>query len=318
MRAYVLRRLLFAIPTLLGVTILIFIAMRILPGDPLQVMVGESGAYRFSEEELQAARKSLGLDRPLPVQYLDWMRSVMRGELGKSFWKDEPIRDIILRRAPISMQIAVEAVLLSWLIGLPVGLIGAVWRDSARDYLSRLITILFMAIPSFWLGLMMILALVLLFTWRPPLGIVYPWEDLGANLQMTTGPVLALGIGLAATMARITRSSILESLREDYVRTARSKGLKDRRVLWRHVLPNSMLPILTVSGVSLGALLGGSVAVERAFAVPGLGMALVTAISERDWMVIQNLVLLYGAVFVLVNLAVDISYGLIDPRIRYR
>ncbi len=318
MRAYILRRLLLAIPTLLGVTILIFVAMRILPGDPLQVMVGESGAYRFSEEELRAARASLGLDRPYLAQYLDWMGSVLRGELGRSFWKNEPIRDIIFRRAPITIQIAAEAVILSWLIGLPVGIVGAVWRGSARDYLSRLLTILFMAIPSFWLGLMMILAVVLIFTWRPPLGIVYPWENLSANLQMTIGPALALGVGLAATMARITRSSLLESLGQDYVRTARSKGLRERIVVGRHVLPNSMLPILTVSGVALGGLLGGSVAVERAFGVPGLGMALVTAISERDWMVIQNLVLLYGTVFVMVNLAVDVSYGLFDPRIRYR
>jgi peptide/nickel transport system permease protein len=318
MRGYILRRLLLAILTFLGVTVLIFVAMRILPGDPLQVMVGESGSYRFSEQELQAARASLGLDRSYLVQYLDWMGSVLRGELGKSFWKNEPIRDIVLRRAPITIQIAVEAVILSWLLGLPVGVIGAVWRGSAKDYLSRLLTILFMAIPSFWLGLMMILAVVLIFTWRPPLGIVYPWEDLAANLQMTIGPALALGIGLAATMARITRSSLLESMGQDYVRTARSKGLKERLVVGRHVLPNSMLPILTVSGVALGGLLGGSVAVERAFGVPGLGMALVTAISERDWMVIQNLVLLYGTVFVMVNLVVDVSYGLFDPRIRYR
>lgn len=318
MFAYVLRRLLLAIPTLLGVTILIFVAMRVLPGDPLQVMVGESGSYRFSAEELKAARASLGLDRPLPVQYAEWMGSVLRGDLGRSFWKNEPIRSMILRRAPITLQIALEAIVLAWLIGLPVGVLSAVWQGTVRDYLSRVFTIVAMAIPSFWLGLMVILALVLVFTWRPPLGIVYPWENFSANLQMTTGPALALGIGLAATLARTTRSSVLESLREDYVRTARAKGIRERSVLWHHVLPNSILPILTVSGVSLGALLGGSVAVERAFAVPGLGLALVTAISERDWMIIQNLVLLYGVTFVVINLLVDISYAVVDPRISYR
>lgn len=319
MQKYVLRRLLVAIPTLVGVTVLIFLAMRVLPGDPLAMIAGEgAGTYVLSEKELQAARASLGLDRPYHEQYLDWMSSVLRGELGKSFWRGEPIRDLILRRAPITFQIAFMAVLLSWLIGLPAGLIGAIWRGSWPDYSTRLVVILFMAIPSFWLGLMIILTLVLVFTWRPPLSIVYLWDDPVTNLQMTLGPALALGIGLAAVMARITRSSVLEVLNEDYVRTARAKGLAERMVVWRHVLSNAMLPILTVSGLQLGGMLGGSVAVERAFGVPGLGLALVLAMTERDWMIIQNLVLLYGIIFVLVNLAIDVSYGLFDPRIRYQ
>jgi peptide/nickel transport system permease protein len=319
MRKYLGQRLLIAIPTLFGVTLLIFIAMRVLPGDPLSAISGEGGGtYVLSKEQLQAARVSLGLDRPYVVQYLDWLRDILRGDLGKSFWRGEPIRELIFRRAPISGQIALMAILLSWIIGLPVGVVGALWRNSLTDYTSRFVVTFFMAIPSFWVGLMVVLSLVLAFTWRPPLTIVYLWDDPIRNLQMTTGPALVLGVALAAMMARITRSSVLEVLGEDYVRTARAKGLHERIVVWRHALVNAMLPILTVSGTALGALLGGSVAVERAFGVPGLGLALVFAVAERDWMLIQNLVLLYGTIFVLINLVIDVSSGWFDPRIRYQ
>jgi peptide/nickel transport system permease protein len=319
MRKYLAHRLLIAIPTLFGVTLLIFIAMRVLPGDPLSAISGEGGGtYVLSKEQLQAARVSLGLDRPYVVQYLDWLRDIVRGDLGKSFWRGEPIRELIFRRAPITGQIALMAIVLSWVIGLPVGLIGALWRNSWTDYAFRFVVTLFLAIPSFWVGLMVVLSLVLAFTWRPPLTIVYLWDDPIRNLQMTGGPALILGVALAAMMARITRSSVLEVLGEDYVRTARAKGLRERIVVWRHALVNAMLPILTVSGTALGALLGGSVAVERAFGVPGLGLALVFAVAERDWMLIQNLVLLYGVIFVLINLVVDVSYGWFDPRIRYQ
>ena len=319
MRKYLGQRLLIAIPTLFGVTLLIFIAMRVLPGDPLSAISGEGGGtYVLSKEQLQAARVSLGLDRPYVVQYLDWLRDILRGDLGKSFWRGEPIRELIFRRAPITGQIALMAIILSWVIGLPVGLAGALWRNSLTDYASRLVVTFFMAIPSFWVGLMVVLSLVLAFTWRPPLTIVYLWDDPIRNLQMTAGPALVLGVALAAMMARITRSSVLEVLGEDYVRTARAKGLHERIVVWRHALVNAMLPILTVSGTAFGALLGGSVAVERAFGVPGLGLALVFAVAERDWMLIQNLVLLYGTIFVLINLVIDVSYGWFDPRIRYQ
>ena len=319
MPKYLAQRLLIAIPTLFGVTLVIFIAMRVLPGDPLAMISGEgAGSYVLSKEQLAAARASLGLDRPYYVQYLDWIKDILRGDFGKSFWRGEPIRELIVRRGPITGQIAIMAVAISWIIGLPVGVIGAFWRNSITDYVFRLIVILFMAIPSFWVGLMIILSLVLTFTWRPPLTIVYFWDDPVRNLQMTLGPALAMGIALGAVMARITRSSVLEVLSEDYVRTARAKGVHERAVVWRHVLVNAMLPILTVSGTALGALLGGSVAVERAFGVPGLGLALVFAIAERDWMLIQNLVLLYGVIFVLINIAIDLSYGWFDPRIRYQ
>ena len=311
-----LRRILAMIPALFGVTVLIFLAMRVLPGDPLAMIAGEGGSYILKDEELRAARTSLGFDKPLYRQYVDWIADVARGDFGKSFWRKEPIRDTIFRRAPISGQIALMAIVISWVVGLPVGIISAIWRNSIPDYITRVFVILFVAIPAFWVALVVVLLCVLLFSWRPPITIVYFWDDPIANLQMTLGPACVLGIGVAALMARMTRSSILEVLHEDYVRTARAKGVKERVVVWRHVLRNALLPVVTVSGLALGGLLGGSVAVERAFLVPGLGTALVFAVGERDWMMIQNLVLLYGLVFAVVNLFIDVTYRVLDPRIR--
>ncbi len=310
--------MLIAVPTIVGVTLLVFVAMRVLPGDPLETIEGESiGTIRLTAEQIAKARASLGLDRPYYVQYLSWMQDVASGNFGTSFWRGEPLIELIGRRAPITMQIAVMAVLISWAIGLPVGMLSAARRNSLLDYVARVFVTLFQALPSFFLGLMAVLIGILYFSWRPPLTITYLWTDPARNLQMTIGPALALGLGLGAFIARIGRSSTLEVLTEDYVRTAQAKGLNDRGVIFGHVLKNALLPIVTVSGLALGGLIGGSVAVERAFGVPGLGLALVMAVTERDWMLIQNLVLLYGVVFILVNLLVDVSYAVIDPRIRY-
>ena len=318
MYRYLSQRLAIMIPTGLGITILIFLAMRVLPGDPLALIMSESaGSYILSEEELQTARASLGLDKPYYVQYLSWMGEVVRGDLGSSFWTNEPIRDLVLRRAPITGQIALMAVLFSWLIGVPIGMFSAMWRNSLFDHISRVTITVFIAVPSFWIGLLIVLASVLIFTWRPPLTIVQLWDDPLANLSMTTLPALALGLGLAAANARMARSSALEVMYDDYIRTARAKGLPDRMVMWRHVFKNAMLPVITTSGVALGGLLGGAVSVERAFGVPGLGTLLVQALTERDWMMIQNLVLFYGIIFAVINLLVDLSYGWFDPRIRY-
>jgi peptide/nickel transport system permease protein len=316
---YILRRFLTAIPTLFGITVLIFVAMRVLPGDPVAQIANEGqGQYTLSPEELQAARASLGLDKSLPRQYVSWIGAVVRGDFGHSFWNKEPIRAVIVRRGMISLEIAVLAVALSWLIGVPVGILSATHRNSWLDNIVRLFMTLFLAIPSFWIGLSAVLFLVLVFTWRPPLTITQLWEDPVKNLQMVIGPALAVGLGLAAGLARMTRSAMLEAMHEDYVRTARSKGLKERLVVARHVFRNALLPIVTTSGAALGGLLGGAVATETAFGVPGLGNYLVQALNKRDWTVIQNLVLIYGVIFVLINLIVDLSYAWIDPRIRYQ
>ena len=318
MAKYLVRRLLTAVPTLFGITVLIFIAMRVLPGDPLARVGGEGqGQYQLSDEELQAARASLGLDKPLPEQYLSWMSDIARGDLGHSFWNAEPIRDAVVRRGAISLEIAVLAVALSWLIGVPAGILSATRRNGIADYVTRLLMTLFLAIPSFWIGLTTVLILVLAFTYRPPLVITELWQNPLTNLQMVIGPAIALGLGLAAGLARMTRSSVLEALHDDFVRTARSKGLREQAVVGRHVLRNALLPVVTTSGAAIGALLGGAVATETAFGVPGLGTYLVQALNSRDWMVIQNLVLIYGTIAVIVNLLVDFSYAWIDPRIRY-
>jgi peptide/nickel transport system permease protein len=318
MLKYLLRRLLLAIVTIFGVTLVIFIAMRVLPGDPLAMVASEgAGIYVLTDEEVAAVRATLGLDKPYYMQYLSWMGDVFRGELGHSFWVDVPIRDTILRRGPITAQIALIAIVLAWLIGVPIGVVSAMWRESLFDYVLRITVTLFMAIPSFWLGLTMILFTVLLFNWRPSITIVQFWEDPGTNLSMVIGPAIAVGIGLAAIIARMTRTTVLEVLREDYVRTARAKGLNEWMTIMRHVLKNAMLPVITVSGLALAGLLSGSVAVERAFGFPGLGSALAQGAVERDWMMVQNLTLLFAVTFVFINLAIDLVYAWVDPRIRY-
>ena len=315
---YLATRLASAIATLVGITILIFLAMRVLPGDPLaQISTEGQGQYRLSPAELQRARASLGLDQPLYVQYGGWLLDIARGDLGRAFWRGEPIRDLILRRAPITAEIGLIAIILSWLIGIPVGSYSAIHHNRKDDLLIRGVLTFLTAVPSFWLGLTLVLIGILYFNWRPPLTIIYFWDDWRGNIQIVIGPAIALGLGLSAITARMTRSSVLEILYDDHVRTARSKGLGERIIIMRHVLRLALLPVITLSGLALGGLLGGSVAVERAFGVPGLGLALVQALNERDWMVIQNLVLLYGVLYTVINFLVDMSYAWLDPRIRY-
>ena len=315
---YMIRRLLLAVVTVFGVTVVIFITMRVLPGDPLAMIYGETtGIYVLNEAELAAARASLGLDKPLPMQYLGWMQDVFRGDLGYSFWGDKPIMDTIKRRGPITAEIALLAILIAWIIGMPVGVISAMRRETFLDHILRFLVTFFMAIPSFWLGMTMILFTVLVLNWRPSITIEQLWSNPKENLLMVMGPSFAMGIGLAAIIARMTRTTVLEVLREDYVRTARAKGLREWSVIMRHVLKNAMLPVITLSGLALAGLLGGSVAVEKAFGFPGLGMALAQGAVERDWMMVQNLTLLFAVTFVLINLAIDILYAWVDPRIRY-
>jgi peptide/nickel transport system permease protein len=319
MSHYLTRRLLAAGPTVVGITVLIFLAMRVLPGDPIALIQSESaGNYVLDKDQLAAARHSLGLDQPYYLQYLTWVGNAIRGNFGTSFWTNDPINQIIFRRAPISAEIAFLAFLISLALGVPVGLLSAVKRNSWLDNLARVLATIFMAIPSFWIGLVIVLLGIVLFTWRPSLTIIYFWNDPLHNAQMVIGPAVALGLGLGAVTIRLTRAATLEVLGEDYVRTARAKGLMSRVVVFRHVFKNAMLPVVTASGLALGGLLGGSVSVETAFGVPGLGTLLVQALNARDWNMIQALVLLYGIVFTLINLTIDLLYAVIDPRIRYQ
>jgi peptide/nickel transport system permease protein len=317
MNVYLLRRIFYSIPTIIGITILIFLVMRILPGDPVSVVFGQESFATLSAADRERFRSDLGLNDPLYVQYFDWVAAVAHGDFGRSFWRNDTVRDLLARRGPITVQIAIMAIGIAWLIGIPIGILSATRRGSWQDHVSRVLATLFLAVPSFWLGVAVVLIGVLYFSWRPPIEIAYLWTDPIANLQMTIGPAFALGAGAGAYVARITRSSMLELLHADFVRTARSKGAGERRVIWRHVFVNAVLPVVTLSGLILAGLLGGSVAVETAFGVPGLGTALVRALSDRDYMVVQNLVLVYAIIFTVVNLAVDLAYGWLDPRIRY-
>ena len=318
MQTYILQRLLAAIPTIFGITVLIFLAMRVLPGDPFLAVGGDSAtSLRMTEEQIRQARAQLGIDRPYWQQYLSWMGDIARGEFGRSFWRDEPVIHLIARRAPISAEIAILAMVIAWVVGIPVGVLSATRTNTVADYVARIFAVLFIAIPGFWLGILIVTALVLTFLWRPPMTSVELWVDPWTNLQIVIGPGIVLGLGIAAVLARFARSSMLEVMGEDYVRTARAKGLAGRTIIWPHALKNAMLPTITVTGTAIGGLLGGAVAVETAFSVPGLGLTLVQALNERDWTIVQNLVLLYGVLFTLVNLLVDVSYSWFDPRIRY-
>lgn len=306
-----------AIPTLLGVTILIFLIMRILPGDPLGAYFGIEQVVRFTPAQRAEILHDLGLDRPLIVQYTSWMKDILTGSLGVSFFRGDPISEILLNRGMISAEIGIISVILSWIIGLPVGVLSALRPNSLWDALTSFVTILFLAIPGFWLAQLMVVGQITWFGYKSPINVIHFWHDPWSNFQIIIGPAIVLGLGQAAFIGRMARSSLVEVLRQDYVRTARAKGLIERLVTLRHALPNALLPVLTLSGVLLGFVLGGSVAVEKAFNAPGLGQALVSAAVDRDMSVVQNITLFYAAVFIVVNLFVDLLYGWLDPRIRY-
>jgi peptide/nickel transport system permease protein len=303
--------------TLFGVSVIIFIVMRILPGDPLVAMFGMEGFMKLSAPDRARIMEDLGLSDPLLVQYLRWMKDIASGHLGRSFFRGESVADIILHRGPLSAQIGVLSVLISWIVGLPVGIISAFRPNSAMDNVARSVSILFLAVPGFWLGMLIVLALLFWFNYKAPLLVVHLWQDPWTNFQLVIGPAVVLGLGQGAYIARMSRSCLLEVIREDYVRTARAKGLVEWFVVMRHALPNALLPVITLSGILMGFVLGGSVAIEQAFGVPGLGRTLVTAVIERDIIVVQNLVFLYGLIFIMINILVDLSYAWLDPRIRY-
>jgi peptide/nickel transport system permease protein len=317
LKKYLVRRAFYAVITLLGVSITIFVVMRILPGDPLVAILGVEGHARMTPADRERIMADLGLSDPLPVQYVNWLRDIATGELGKSFFRGDTVAQQILHRGPISAEIAILSLIVSWVVGLPVGILSAFKPNSIPDGLARALSVLFIAIPGFWLGMLIVLALLFWFGYKAPLVIVHLWDDPWQNFQIVIGPGVVLGLAQGAYIARMSRSCLLEVISEDFVRTARAKGLREGFVVMRHALPNALLPVITISGVLLGFVLGGSVAVEQAFGVPGLGRAMVAAVIERDIIVVQNLVLLYAVIFVLVNVLVDLSYAWLDPRIRY-
>jgi peptide/nickel transport system permease protein len=318
MYSYVVRRLGFGAITVIGVSIVVFVVMRILPGDPLIAIFGAEGFTKLTVEQRANYMAELGLSDPLVVQYLHWVGDILRGSFGKSFFRAENVADMILRRGPLTAEIRFLSVLIYSVVGIPVALGSAMLPNIFSDNVSRFLSILFLAVPGFWLGMLIVLALLFWFGYRAPLANVSLFVDPLANLQIVIGPAIVLGLGQAAYIARMARSSLLEVIREDYVRTARAKGLSGRLVISLHALPNALLPVITLSGILLGFVLAGSIPVERAFGTPGLGYAMFSAVNERDVFVMQNLVFLYAVVFVLLNILVDLTIAWLDPRIRYQ
>jgi peptide/nickel transport system permease protein len=318
MYSYIVRRLAFGALTVVGVSLIVFMVLRVLPGDPLVAIFGPEGFTKLSDAERAGYMAQLGLSDPLIVQYFHWLRDIASGSFGRSFFRAESVAEMIARRGPLTAEIALISVVLSWLVGIPVAIISALRPNTMADAVSRFISILFLAVPGFWLGMLIVLALLFWFGYRAPLAGASLFNNPVANLQIVIGPAVVLGLGQAAYIARMARSSLLEVIREDYVRTARAKGLNGRMVVRLHALPNALLPVITLSGILLGFVLAGSIPVERAFGTPGLGYAMFTAVSERDVFVMQNLVFLYACVFVLLNILVDVTIAWVDPRIRYR
>mgnify|MGYP001617376725 FL=1 len=279
MHTYILKRLLLCIPTLLLVTVLVFIILRLIPGDPaLLLLVGETGEGKFTQEKLATLRAKLGTNRPLYVQYGDWVWDTLRLDFGVSAFYDTPISDDLASKFPITLELTILAVLLATALAVPLGVISAIKQDTLPDYVSRIITFAGIAVPNFWIGILIVYFLVLVFGWLPPLGYVNLWEDPGKNLQQLIFPAIALALFNMAFIARVTRSSMLEVFREDYIRTARSKGLTERVVVYRHALKNGLLPVVTVSGYEFGRLIAGTVVIESIFLVPGVGRLLIDGI----------------------------------------
>ena len=318
MFSYIVRRLLFGLLTIVGVSIVVFVVMRVLPGDPLIAIFGADGFTKLSDADRARYMSDLGLSDPLWVQYLGWMKDIARGDFGRSFFRSESVADMIARRGPLTAQIGLLSVFLSWIVGIPVASISALKPNSLADNVVRFLSIFFLAVPGFWLGMLIVLALLFTFGYRAPLTGASLLSDPWTTFQIVIGPSIVLGLGQAAANARMARSSLLEVIREDYVRTARAKGLSGRLVIALHALPNALLPVITLSGILLGFVLAGSIPVERAFGTPGLGFAMFTAVNERDIFVMQNLVFLYAVVFVVLNILIDVIIAWIDPRIRYQ
>ena len=317
MHRYVIRRLLLMIPTLLGVAVLIFLLMRVVPGDIVELRYAADGGH-VSAEVLEIERARLGLDKPVWRQFIDYLGGLLRGDLGTSMWTGRPITYEVGIRFQVSLQVAIMATTLAVLLSIPLGTLAALKQDTWVDYAVRIFSIAGLATPSFWLGILMILGLLFFFQWLPPMATVSFFRDPWTNLSQLIWPALAVGYRYSAVATRMTRATVLEVLREDYVRTARSKGLWERVVVVRHAMRNALLPVVTIIGLEFAFLIGGLVVTEQVFNLNGIGRLMVEAIIRRDYTMTQALVLLTAAIFILVNFAVDLLYAWLDPRIKYR
>jgi len=318
MRAYLLQRLLLIVPTLLGVASLVFVIMRVIPGDVALLILGGDQAGRIDPAQLAAMHRQLGLDQPMLVQFGHWLWGVLHFDFGNSLWTGRPVVEELLGRLPLSLELALLATFVSVLLAIPLGMLAAARQDTWVDYLVRVISIGGLAIPSFWVGILIILFLVIRFGWGPPLEFTPPWVDPWANFQQMVWPVVTVGYRYAAVTTRMTRSTLLEVMRDDYIRTAWAKGLAERAVVVRHALKNAMLPVIALIGTEFAFLIGGLVVTETVFTLNGVGRFVVDAVAHRDYPVVQALVFVIAGGFVIVNLLVDLTYAWFDPRIRYR
>jgi peptide/nickel transport system permease protein len=318
MGKYILTRLVLMIPTLLGVIVLVFVLLRVVPGDVVEMRFA-SGQNQFVDQKLLAAeRAKLGLDKPLWRQFVDYLTGLLRLDLGRSMWTGSPITQEVKLRFALSLQLALMATAVATVLAIPLGIVAALRQDTWVDYVVRVFSIAGLAMPSFWLGILLILTLLVVFKWLPPMVYTPLWVNPWQNLAQLIWPAVAVGYRYSAVATRMTRSAMLEVLREDYIRTARAKGLFQKLILSRHALKNALLPVLTVIALEFAFLLGGLVVTEQVFNLNGLGLLFVQAIAHRDYTLTQALVLLVAATFIIVNFFVDLAFAWIDPRIRYR
>jgi peptide/nickel transport system permease protein len=312
---YITRRVLQGLLVLFLVSFLVFSLVRILPGDAILMQLDQAAAV--TPENLEKARQELGLDRPFLEQYRTWMGGVLRGDLGYSLTSRRPVSQELLKRVSLTSHLAVMSLCIALLIALPVGVLSAVRQDTVADYLARLFAIVGLSLPDFWLATVVITFLAIWFRWMPPIGFAPIWVDPARNLSQLLIPALIIGARLAAVSMRMTRSSLLEVLRQDYIRTARAKGVREGAVIIGHAFKNAFIPVVTIIGQQFSVLLGGTVIVEFIFLQPGVGSLMLDAVLLRDYTVIQGAVLFFATVIVVMNLLVDVSYAWLDPRIRY-
>ena len=319
MRIYIARRLLLFVPTLLGASLLIFVLMRLVPGDIAEILVYQTGSESSAvqKRQIEQIRRELGLDQPVVTQYLSWLAGAVRGDFGYSYSQRRPVTEILVERFPRSLELAAVTLVLAALWSIPLGVVSAVRQNTWLDYLVRVLSISGLSLPIFFTGVLILYLLVRVFRWLPPLEYVSLMEAPTENLKQLIWPALAQAYYISAPIMRLTRSQMLEVIRQDFVRTARAKGLGERMVMYRHALSNSLLPVVTFIGWWGGRLLGGVVIMEIIFAVPGMGLALVQAVSYRDYPTVQAIIFVMALIFLVVNLAVDLLYGWLDPRIRF-
>ena len=318
MRAYIIRRLLLLIPTLFILSILVFLSVRFIPGDVMDAMVLRLGYFDVSVVDREALAKKLGLDKPVWVQYGRWSRDIfVHGTLGNSLMHERPVEERILNRLPVTLELGLLAIVIGLLIALPVGIYSAIRQDTAADYAGRSIAIIGLAMPNFWLGIMVMIYPAIWWSWSPPMELIPFSEDPLGNLGVFLIPSLILGTAMSASTMRMTRTMMLEVLRQDYIRTAWAKGMGERVVVIRHAIKNTLIPVVTLIGLQLPILVGGAVIMENIFNLPGLGRLMLDALQDRDYPVVQGTNLFFGAAVLAVNLLIDLVYAVLDPRVRY-